>query len=152
MSSHFWNDFVIIFLISSNFCFLKGVWHEIFDFKFCHVSVSPGPLSIQLVPFWILRKFVEIFANDTGNKLFTGVNSTSDKLSRMSLLLVINYCRCRWHRGDCALSQIFINSMSPAINLLLTVTTKPMTINAGNTNNGVSPVSTTPTIKLLYEH
>jgi hypothetical protein len=35
---------------------------------------------------------VEIFANDTGNKLFTGVNNTSEKLSRMSLLLVIN-CR-----------------------------------------------------------
>ncbi len=32
---------------------LKGVWHEIFDFRFFHKSLSPGPMSIPLGPFQI---------------------------------------------------------------------------------------------------
>ncbi len=43
--------------------FLKGVWHEIFDFRFFHLSLSPGPPSIPLGPFEFFRKFAEIFEN-----------------------------------------------------------------------------------------
>jgi hypothetical protein len=39
---------------------LKGVWHEIFDFKFFHESVSPRPPSIPFVREY-LRKFSEKF-------------------------------------------------------------------------------------------
>jgi hypothetical protein len=43
--------------------FLKGVWHEIFDLRFFHESVSTGPLSIVYHEghFEFLQKFVEIF-------------------------------------------------------------------------------------------
>ncbi len=66
---------------------LKGVWHEIFDFRFFHESVSPRPQSIPLGPFWIFSKICGdihewIFiadVNDTGDKLFSGVNDTSEK-------------------------------------------------------------------------
>ncbi len=55
---------------------LKGVWHEIFDFRFFHESVSPGPPSIPLGPFWI---FFENTRRDTGDKLFSAVNDTGEK-------------------------------------------------------------------------
>ncbi len=47
-----------------NFCIrryqpsLKGVWHEIFDFRFFHESVSPKPPSVPLGPFWIFSKIL----------------------------------------------------------------------------------------------
>ncbi len=42
---------------------LKGVWHEIFEFRLFHKSMSPEPMSISLGPFRIFRKFAEIFEN-----------------------------------------------------------------------------------------
>ncbi len=75
----FWNCFVSISTI------LKGFWHEIFDFR---ESVSPGPMSILLRPFWFffskirgdVREWMFITGvNDTGDKLFTGVVDTGDK-------------------------------------------------------------------------
>ncbi len=65
---------------------LKGFWHEIFDFRFFHESVSPRPPSIPLGPFWIflkirgdIREWIFIVGvNDTGDKLFSGVNDTGD--------------------------------------------------------------------------
>ncbi len=41
---------------------LKGVWHEIFDFRFFHESVSHWALSVLLINFKFLRKVEEIFA------------------------------------------------------------------------------------------
>jgi hypothetical protein len=35
---------------------LKGVWHEIFDISFFHVSVSPRPLIIPLESFRLFSK------------------------------------------------------------------------------------------------
>ncbi len=54
---------------------------------FFHESVSPGPLSIPLGPFWFFSKIrgdisESIFItgrNDTRNNLFSGVNDTGDK-------------------------------------------------------------------------
>ncbi len=65
---------------------LKGVWHEVFNFRFLHESVSPRPPSILLEPFWIFSKISgDICAlmfitgvNDTGDKLFSGVVDTGD--------------------------------------------------------------------------
>ncbi len=75
---------------------LKGVWHEIFDFRFFHESVSPRPRRIPLGPFWIFlkirggsRELIFIAGvNDTGDKLFSGVNDTSEKF----IAGVINLC------------------------------------------------------------
>ncbi len=76
------------FIVSSQIAtYLKGVWHEIFDFIFFHESVSPRPPSIPLEPFWIfsklrgdIRKLLFITGvNDTGDKLFSGVNDTGEK-------------------------------------------------------------------------
>ncbi len=58
---------------------LKGVWHEIFNFRFFYESVSPEPPSTPLGPFQIFQKLAEIFANDIGDKLLIGVNDTGDK-------------------------------------------------------------------------
>ncbi len=60
-----------------------------------------------------------------GDKLFAGVDQALDKLSPVSLLPAINYCRVV-DTGDQALSRIFIDFMTPAIN--------------------ISPVRTTPAI------
>jgi hypothetical protein len=61
--------------------------------------------------------------SDTGNKLFTSVNDTGDKLSPVSLLSAMNYCPCL-DTGDYALSRIFIDSMTLAINLSAVTTTR----------------------------
>ncbi len=66
---------------------LKGVWHEIFELRFFHESVSSRPISIPLGPFWIfskirgdIRELMFIAGvNDTGEKLFSGVNDTGEK-------------------------------------------------------------------------
>ncbi len=55
---------------------LKGVWYEIFAFRFFHKSVSLGLLSIPLKPFQIFSKIREDICewmfiscvNDTGEK------------------------------------------------------------------------------------
>ncbi len=89
------------------FLFLKGVWHEILDFRFCSwigfpwsPLVSTGALYDFLKKILCdIRNFVFIAGvNDTDNKLFTHFNDTSNKLSLVSLLPAINHCRCRWHR------------------------------------------------------
>ncbi len=41
---------------------LKGVWYEIFDFRFFSWISFPLGLSILMGPLWIVRKFAEIFA------------------------------------------------------------------------------------------
>ncbi len=51
-------------------------------------TVDTVDVGILLGPFWIFRKFAEIFANeciiigvnDTGDKLFSGVNDTGEKI------------------------------------------------------------------------
>ncbi len=61
---------------------LKGVWTEIFDFRFFYESMSPGTLSIPKRTFQIFLKILEDIipgVNDSGNTLFTGVNGTGDK-------------------------------------------------------------------------
>jgi hypothetical protein len=53
---------------------LMGVWHEIFDFRVFHVSVSLGSLSIPLTKIRVdIQNFVFVACIiDTGDKLFTG--------------------------------------------------------------------------------
>ncbi len=89
---------------------LKGVWHEIFEFRFFHESVSHWP-RLSYCHFEFLRKFAEIFTIlcvvDTDGKLFTGVNDTSaiyycrwcDNLSQVSLTPVIKpwFSTIPWH-------------------------------------------------------
>ncbi len=103
---------------------LKGVWHEIFDFRFLYESYSSGTLRIPLKPFPIFTKirgdicnFVFIAGvNDAGDKLFTGVNATGDKLS---LSPAINYSIAGVvDTGDYAMSRVFIDfdlKMTPAM-------------------------------------
>ncbi len=55
---------------------LKEVWHEIFDFRFLHKSVSPGPLSIQLGSF---RIFSKIRGDNREWMFVSGVNDTGEK-------------------------------------------------------------------------
>jgi hypothetical protein len=56
-----------IALSSVQFILLKVVWHEIFDFKLFHESVSPGPLSNPVRPF---RIFSKIRWNISNNNYF----------------------------------------------------------------------------------
>ncbi len=79
----------------------------------------------------------QIFTKIRGDKLFTGVNDTGDKLTLVSLLTVIN------DPGDYALFRIFIDGMTPAINLSPVRTTPAINL---------SLVSTTPAIKVLDEY
>ncbi len=66
----------IIYNASLHSMELKGVWHEIFVFRFFHKSVSLGPLNIPIGPFQIfskirgdIREWMFISdVNDTGEK------------------------------------------------------------------------------------
>ncbi len=64
-------------MVQSKFKYpLKGVWHEIFAFRFFHKSVSLGALSIQLGPFQIFSKI----RGDIREWMFiSGVNDTGKK-------------------------------------------------------------------------
>ncbi len=89
-------------LLTDNDCVNSWVFH----FR-SFINVHKGSLSrdFRLQDFFMkqfspghIRNFVFIAGvNDTVNKLFTSVNNTGYKLSSVSLLLMINYCRCRWH-------------------------------------------------------
>jgi hypothetical protein len=68
-----------------------------------------------------------VVVEETGDKLFTGVNDSDDKLSPMLLLLAI-FIAAVVYTGDYALSQTFIDSMTP-LNNLSPVTTTPVLIN-----------------------
>jgi hypothetical protein len=56
---------------------------------------TPGPGVSHCGPCEYLRNSRK-YLHDTSDKLFTGVNDTGDKLSLVSLLPAINYCRCRF--------------------------------------------------------
>jgi len=66
---------------------LKGVWHEIFDFRFFSwISVPQAPkysIGAILNFFKICGDIRELLfipvVNDTGDKLFSGVNDTGKK-------------------------------------------------------------------------
>jgi hypothetical protein len=78
--------FKVIALKSCDLTYIKNMT-EIFDFRFFHESVSPGPLSIPLGPFQFFMKTcgdIRVYfdgGNNTGDNLFTGVNSIRKKLS-----------------------------------------------------------------------
>ena len=56
---------------------LKGVWHEIFDFRFFYESESPRPPSIPLGPFQIFSRI----RGDIREWMFvSGVNDTGEKI------------------------------------------------------------------------
>jgi hypothetical protein len=65
---------------------LKGVWHKIFEFGFFSwISFPRAPANCMKIfgaTLWL------------SPVSFAGVNDTGDKLSPVSLLPVINYCRC----------------------------------------------------------
>jgi hypothetical protein len=79
-------------------CIEKGVSHEIFDFRIFSRISFPLPPEYLMGSFRIfmkirgrIRKFVfSAGVNETGNKLFSGVNDTGDILSSVSLTPVIN--------------------------------------------------------------
>ncbi len=98
---------------------LKGVWHEIFDFRFFSwIIVPPGPKVFHKGRFEFFRKFAEIFANECLSPVSTTpaiscspVSTTpAINLSPVSLISEINFPPV---------------SMTPAINLL-PVTTTPV--------------------------
>ncbi len=109
---------------------LKGQCHEIFDFKIFHVSVSPKPLSIPLVPFQI---FLQIRWNirssrcttgiaGTGGKFTTGVIDTSGELPLVSLTPAANLLRYHWHwwqifKDGCKFFFKFTNPQTFGLNL-----------------------------------
>jgi hypothetical protein len=79
---------------------LKGVKHEVFNFRVFKGSVSPWPLSILLGPFQIFMKIRGVFALCVYRRylcLLTGVNcrqcpSYLDKLSLVPVTEVIKPC------------------------------------------------------------
>ncbi len=68
--------------------YLKGFWHEIFDFRFFPESVSPGPLSI---PLWSFQLFLKI-RGDNREWMFIAVSTTPaiKFFPAVSLIPVIN--------------------------------------------------------------
>ncbi len=74
---------------------LKGQYHEIYDFRIFHVSVSPKPLSILLVPFQI---FLQIRWNIHSSRCTNGIAGTGGaNLPPVSLIPVANCLWCHWH-------------------------------------------------------
>ncbi len=77
---------------------IKGSLIEDFRLQDFHESVSPVPVSIPLRPFKICMKICRDISNfvfipginDTGNKMFIGVNGISDKLPPCRCLPAIN--------------------------------------------------------------
>ncbi len=95
-----------------------------------------NPRVIPLGPFDIFTKIADIFAtlclslhgvDATGARLFSGGKDISNKLSPVLLFPAFYYC-CVVYAVDYALSQYFIDSMTPVINLSM-VTTTPVIIN-----------------------
>ncbi len=92
------------------FIYLKGVWHEIFDFKFFSwISVPQAPkysIGAFLNFFensWRYSKLMFITGvNDTGDKMFSGVSDTGKKF----IAGVVDtgeqfiFPRCRWYRSE----------------------------------------------------
>ncbi len=73
-----------IFVIKILQFHLKGVWHEIFGFRFFSwISVPQAPkysIGAILNFFGDIRELMFITGvNDTGNKLFSGANDTGEK-------------------------------------------------------------------------
>jgi hypothetical protein len=75
---------------------LKGVWHEIFDFRFFSWISPPGPQVFHWGRFEFFRKYAEIFANEylsTPAINCSAVSTTPAKnLSPTSLTPAINPC------------------------------------------------------------
>ncbi len=57
----------------SRIFYLNGVWHEIFDFRFFHESVSPGPLNMPV------QIFTKILGDMQKYKLITEVIDIGEK-------------------------------------------------------------------------
>ncbi len=88
---------------------LKGVWHEIFDFKFFSwISVPQAPkysigafLNFSKIRGDILELMFITGVNDTGDKLFSGDNDTGEKF----IAGVVDtgekfiFPRCRWYHS-----------------------------------------------------
>ncbi len=77
---------------------LKGVWHEIFDFRFFPEIVSLEPLSIPIgtiLYFYEIGGYIRNFVYivnfvETDDKLFDSVNDTGDKLCHLP------FCKLQW--------------------------------------------------------
>jgi hypothetical protein len=67
---------------------LKGVWHEIYAFRFLHKSASLGPLSIPLGPFRIFSKI----RGDIRERMFNSdVNDTGTLHLKIKVLLIFHF-------------------------------------------------------------
>jgi hypothetical protein len=93
--SHFFspNGFTII---GSECTDLKGVWHEIFDFRFFyHEIFSLGPLSIPFGPFQIFTKIRRMFESIGVITQFpTHAESALKNLQRMLSMRKKNVAAC----------------------------------------------------------
>ncbi len=78
----------------------KGVWHEIFDFKFLSCQCTLGPQVFHGGCFEFFLKFVEIFANECSSSVSTTLAISCSTVSTTpatnllpgSLTLAINSC------------------------------------------------------------
>ncbi len=103
------------------FC-IKGIWYEIFDFRFFHKSVAPRG---RWAPSRAISNFYE---NSLRYSQLCLYRLCQRRCSLVSETPAINYPRCRCYRlwiiarvhvtSDEALSLIFINSMTLVISLL----------------------------------
>jgi hypothetical protein len=82
--------------------YVKGAWHEIFDFRILLESVSPWPLSILLGPFRMAK-----IRGDIHSFMMTPAIICPTVLTT----LAINNQGCRCHRGD----KLFWVSLAPGI-------------------------------------
>ncbi len=75
---------------------LKGVWHEIFVFRFCSWISLPQAPEYPVVAISNFYEYSRRYSQLFSDKLFTGVIDTGGKLSPESLLPMINYRQCLW--------------------------------------------------------
>jgi hypothetical protein len=99
-SSHRSPSFFLIARVSTrNSKILKGVWHEIFDFRFFSWISFPLGLSILMGPLWIVRKFAEIFPTLCLSPVsLTPVIKPCPKFSSIPWHRRLIYRRCQQHR------------------------------------------------------
>ncbi len=148
-------------------CALKGVWHEIFSFKFFSLISFPPTLSIPLRPFRFFRKIRRDIrewmfisgVNDTGHKrekcwdiifLYFVKSLVGCNLHLKIEFLLIFHFRCR--QANIGRTVLLAVSLTPAKNLSavsLTPLNCFLVISDRYQLHGgkmLSPVSTTPPI------
>ncbi len=146
----------------------KGQCHEIFDFRIFHVSVSPKPLSIPLMPFQFFLqnslKYSELKKHNgdrwhwgqvyhrchwyqwriASGVIDTGVIDTSGELPLVSLTSAANLLRYHWHwwqifNDGCKFFFKFTNPQTLGLNLQSQICKCNTCRKFANITNFVSP-------------